>query len=630
MALVLASAAVAPSSRALAQAQAPSFTASADPSQVALDEAFVYEVTLTFAGGDLESYQAPDFKDLRVLSQTPRPSSQMQMSWGGGRNFVQHTYTWRYELAPLRKGNVVIGPARARLDGRELRTGGVTVSVSAAGAAPPLPPPASFSGGGPGAAGGSFLRVAPDKVKVYVGEQVTVGWFLYITQRMDKYQTLGEPRIDAFWTEDLPIPNMRQGLSLTQEMLGGRTYEVAPVLKKALFPLQPGATVIGPMEAEIAQVDFFGASVRSQRVKSDPVTIEALPLPTAGRPRGFDAANVGRYSIGATVDRATVAVGEAVTVKLEIRGQGNVRNLRPPTLGAPDGWKLYEPRVSVTIDPGDIISGAKTVEYLMLPERVGITTLAAFELAAFDPQSRTYKVERSAPLRIEVTGGAGVAVGAGASAPSGPGTRTGTTSPRAGSSAAPGGAGSPGGAPVENVLPAEIRPIHARPSLRRDIGAALYRSPFFFGVVAAPPVAYVLVVLVSRLRERLGKDTARRRRRRVRRLVRQRLGAAEAHMGAGRPVPFFIEMDRVLRDSLSVRLGRPVTGLRMDELRALLLERSMPPELTDRLLAELEACDQGRFAPGSLPVDALGAVLDRAGELILVVEKTPLRDEARP
>ena len=61
-------------------------------------------------------------------------------------------------------------------------------------------------------------------------------------------------------------------------------------------------------------------------------------------------------------------------------------------------------------------------------------------------------------------------------------------------------------------------------------------------------------------------------------MVRQRLGAAEAHRDAGRCSAFYIEIDRVLRDVLAARLRRPVTGLRMDELRGLLLERGMPAD----------------------------------------------------
>lgn len=182
---------------------------------------------------------------------------------------------------------------------------------------------------------------------------------------------------------------------------------------------------------------------------------------------------------------------------------------------------------------------------------------------------------------------------------------------------------------LENVLPVEVRPIHARPTLSRDLGATLYRTPFFLWLLGVPPVALALAGLVSWARERLAEDTAGARRRRVRRMVRRRLGAAEEHRAAGRAAALFIEIDRVLREVLAARLGRPVAGLRMDELRGRLLERGMPQELGDRVIGELEACDQARFAPGSVDSEDLGAALDRAGELILAIEKARLHEEVQ-
>jgi hypothetical protein len=114
----------------------------------------------------------------------------------------------------------------------------------------------------------------------------------------------------------------------------------------------------------------------------------------------------------------------------------------------------------------------------------------------------------------------------------------------------------------------------------------------------------------------------------MRRLVRKRLGAAEAHREAGRAAAFYIEIDRVLREVLAARLGRSVTGLRRDELQQLLGGRGLPEETTTRVLGELEACDQARFAPGGQGEAgaAMAAALARADELIGVIEKAALSE----
>jgi hypothetical protein len=594
------------------------FVIQLDRDAVAPGEAFACEVTLTVAGEEVDGFRPPEFKSLRILSAPQFPSRSTQMQIGGGQTVVQNSYTWRYELMvpPGAKGPFVIGAARARLAGREVRSNSVTVRLGAstgprgqAGHAGPGAFPFDLFGGRPAeppvssSAGTSFIRVVADKSRVYVGETVVVGWFLYTTQRLDKFDAVTEARTDGFWSEEIPQTTPKGRLAYTQETLGGREYQVAALFQKALFPLREGKLTISPMEAEVAQVDFFGTALRTQRLKAEPVVIEAIPLPREDQPRDFDVSNVGKYALTARADRTTVSVGEAVTVTLEIKGTGNVRNVRPPALPDLPGWKSYQPKITVNLDTSNGIGGTKLLEVLLLPERAGTVTIPALELPTFDAEAKRYVTTRSEPLRLDVTGDAAPAA------------------------RAPGAAG-PG---VENVITAAIRPIRARSRLTRDVGTTFLHSRAFRWLLFAPPLALGLTVLIERTRERLAVDSRRTRRRRMRRLVRRRLGAAEAHRDAGRKTEFYIEIDRVLRDVLAARLGRTVSGLRRDELAELLHQRGMPADATVRVLSELEVCDQARFAPGgeAAAAAAMAAALERADELIGVIEKAALREEGR-
>jgi hypothetical protein len=294
-----------------------------------------------------------------------------------------------------------------------------------------------------------------------------------------------------------------------------------------------------------------------------------------------------------------------VTLTLEIKGTGNVRNVRPPAVPTLAGWKMYPPKENVVLDAPGGIGGTKTAEVLMLPEKAGVTTVPALEMATFDPETKRYETLRTEPLRLDVSGEA--QAGAAARAP-----------------------GAPAGA-VENVLGTAIRPIRARTRLSRDLGATFLHSRAFAWLLIAPPLALVLTALFERVRESLASDTRRTRRRKMRSMVRRRLRDAEAHREAGRASAFYIEIERVLREVLAARLETSVTGLRHDELSQLLGERGMPAETTARVLTELEACDQARFAPGAETeaAAAMTAALERADELIGLIEKAPLREEGR-
>jgi hypothetical protein len=87
-----------------------------------------------------------------------------------------------------------------------------------------------------------------------------------------------------------------------------------------------------------------------------------------------------------------------------------------------------------------------------------------------------------------------------------------------------------------------------------------------------------------------------------------------------------VEIDRVLRDLLSERLGTPVGGLPLDELRALLAARGLGAAEVVRVVGALQAGDEARFAPGggAAAPDALTAALVEAEAVIQLIDKAPL------
>jgi hypothetical protein len=254
----------------VARAAEPSFVARVDRTQVGAGESFTVEITLSVEGGRVDGYRAPDLRGFRTLAERPSQSTQMQM--GGGGTFVRQVYGWHYDVLALDRGAFTVGPARVRVDGQELHTGKIVISVVDSGQAPAARRPARgfprgipnpglpFPGLGvdddtppaetqPGRGRRNFLRVQTSKIKAYVGDQITVEWFLYLTERQDKYGTTAEPRTDGFWVEDLPTANQHTGLSLSEQSYEGRNYLVAPLMKKALFPLHPGRLTISPLES---------------------------------------------------------------------------------------------------------------------------------------------------------------------------------------------------------------------------------------------------------------------------------------------------------------------------------------------------------------------------------------------
>jgi hypothetical protein len=607
---------------ATAAAQNTSFTARVGRNPVGVGESFPFDITLSSDNARVENYQRPDFRGFRVIAERPSQSTQIQM--GGGGSFMRQVYTWSYQLVPLQKGKLSIGSASVRVDGKLLTTDKQNVTVVDAGQAPAPAPQRRQPGGIPGFPGPSFffpgldsepepepmpeparpmgrrnfLRVVPSKTKAYVGEQITVEWSLYLSERPNNYAPTKEPRTDGFWVEELNVPQgQRGGLSLSEQALDGRMYLTAPLMRKALFGLKPGKYTITPLEADISRVDFFGATVHSEHLKADPITIEIVPLP-AGAPAGFDPASVGQFTLTATVDRNQVQTGDAVTLKLRLEGHGNLRKITLPTLPRLPGWKIYEPKIDVEVSRSDQIGGSKTAEYLLLPEQPGQTEIPSLSFAYFDTHKGGYATARTEPLQLTVTGEAR--------------PQAASPTPQA---AAPSGSGN------ENLLSIDVRPLRNRPSLRRDFGTALYRSPALLGIVLAPPLLLGFVSLVGAARTRLGRETEGKRRRKLRRSANRRLHTASAHLHEGRLAPSLGEIERVLREFLTGKIGRTVAGMSREELSSALAAIGAGEHLIQATALSLDICDRARFAPGSITREEASAAIDRAGEIIEEFEK---------
>src|SRR5664279_3713365 len=112
---------------ATAWGQGTSFTSRAGRNPVGVGEAFPFEVNLSSDNARMEDYRPPDFRGFRIVSQQPSQSTQIQMGGGGG--FMRQTYTWHYQLVPLQKGKLTIAPASVRVDGRELHTEKIAITV---------------------------------------------------------------------------------------------------------------------------------------------------------------------------------------------------------------------------------------------------------------------------------------------------------------------------------------------------------------------------------------------------------------------------------------------------------------------------------------------------------------------
>jgi hypothetical protein len=520
----------------------------------------------------------PAFSDFRVSSGGMTSQNIQMINWQ-----VRRTESHTYSVQPLKEGVLTVGPAAVVLGGRMIRSGTVSLRVKKAvpGAtpAPGLPdqigPPPELP---PGRALPSvFIAAVATPQKVFVGQEVVCVWSLFTLSDVLGFQPLRQPTTDNFWSEDLHSP---QRLEFERRMVQDRVYYAAVLARKALFPQKPGKLRIGAMEAQVRTLENFASAALSRQ--SEELVIEVQPLPREGRPPGFADTNVGQFELWGSLDRGSVRAGDAVTLKLVVRGTGNLSQLKLPPLTELAGFKVYEPKFSDKLSLEERVQGEKTVEYLLMPVRGGRLSIPPIHLDFFDPVKASYQRVSTTPLSLMVTG----------------------ELPAAGKSDG-----------KANVLGPGIRPP-------RPVGKLFHRgaegssSPLFWILLAVPAGLLLLLGAGERLRARLSQETPASLRRAAARRVRGRLRRAQEARRRGDASTFFGEIAAVLRTQLDQQMGVRSEGLTREELRQEMEQRGFPEELAEAVIRELDNCDFARFAPSASGDQQMSEAAQRVRQIV--------------
>ena len=122
--------------------------------------------------------------------------------------------------------------------------------------------------------------------------------------------------------------------------------------------------------------------------------------------------------------------------------------------------------------------------------------------------------------------------------------------------------------------------------------------PWFLPVAFAPLALTLLAGAFLLARGAFGTETPESLKKKQARAARKRLAAAAKLLKTGSTADFYAEVERALTSFMSARLGTPVTGLVRAELVARLTEAGIAEAERARIIAVLETCDLGRYAPG--------------------------------
>ncbi len=567
------------------------FYQSVDRNEVGTEDVFTLTVVVADAPPSAQ-VQLPAPKDFEVLSSSRSSQRSIQLS-GGGPAVIQDVTKHILTLRATRTGKLTIPPAVLTTASRTYRTEAIELTVREGRLAPapraqpsrpalpdpfrnfPMPDPDEEFADRPIIPRGDsdlFLRSSLDRNEVYVGEQVTLSLYIYSRVDLSSVDAVTMPKLEGFWSEDVESPTQLSG---EQKVINGIPYRAYLLRRRALFPVKSGMLTITAAEADIT-TGFLFAGHRVHR-ESNALKVKVKPLPPGGPP-GMANANVGEWHLSVDASPTSVELGQPVTVKVILEGTGNVRNVTPPKLTAPSGFKVYDPTTADKMLPSkNRIQGRRVQEYLVMPQRTGTFTLPALEFPYFDPRRKEYEVARTDPITITVEAGSG------GQAAVGP-----TPTPMEDAASE-----------QKNVLTAGgLRPLRYQARFVTP-STPVWQRGFFLPAVLAPVGLLLGLGLLGQVRGKLFAQTEAGKNKQQAKAARKRLAEAEKLRDQGSSSAFYAEVEKALSTFLEARLRTPVVGLTRDVLGEKMTAAGVDQALRSRVLFVLESCDMGRFGGGA-------------------------------
>jgi hypothetical protein len=479
----------------------------------------------------------------------------------GAQNFqIIH----RYLLQPARQGDFVIPALSITTEAGTLRTAPVRCRVL-----PAEPKTNSLS-----------LKIITERTNYFVGETVPYEIQLYANADL---QQVAPPKmsLDGFVAgREAPAGN-------GSTYRDGQTFSVV-TYRQTATPTKPGQLPLGPASQQFAVRirrqgrggffdDFFGGSeTRTGEVDAPARVLTIAETPAQGRPVGYAGA-IGRFEIRAEISRTNLAVGDPITVRFTVTGQGSFDSLTPPGIASTAGLQTYPGTNSFA--PADALGliGTKTFEQAVVVESPDVREIAFQPFHAFDPESRRYLSVALPPIPLNVAG------------------------PVSGPGVAGGGPTNLAAVPVRVVMVEDLRPLKVAPGRTGRLVAALSAEPWFPFLAVAPLLAYALAGSVKRWTARRQERARPDRRELQRRSVANQVQDLARLETAGDASRFFAALNGALQAQAALVLGKPAASITGELAAEELAARGLAAESVERLKRVFAAADAARFASLALP-----------------------------
>lgn len=577
-----------------------------------------FRVQFTVNTQNVSGFNAPDFKGFEIIY-GPATSSQSSFQMINGRTSQSSSIIYTYVLLCESPGTYTIGSASVQVDGKAVKSRPVSVKVLASGNGnssgnannPANSRPQSYGGGRPSteqtstSAGVSskelFMTATASRTNVHEQEAILVTYKIYTL--VDLTQLDGKmPTLDGFQIQEVPLPRTKE---FQLEQYNGRNYRSVVWSQYLLFPQKSGKLTIPSITYEgvvvtrnrtIDPIEAFfngtsGLVEVKKKITTPALTINVSPLPQ--KPAEFSGA-VGKFTLSSNLSTNEVDANDAITLKLSVKGSGNMKLISTPDVDFPKDFETYDAKVNDKFQlTRSGLAGSKEFEYLAVPRHAGNFTIPEVKFVYFDTDSRTYKTLTAGPFDIKVNKGKG--------------SSTQTVSNYSGQQQ-----------DVEQ-LNQDIRYIKTGDVALRQPGDTFFGTWKYWISYLLPIVAFVIAVILGRKRMQANANIAASRGKKANKVALKRMKTAKKLLDEHDQGKFYDEVLRALWGYAADKLNLPQESLSKDTINEQMLSRGASQERIDQLIKVQNDCEFARYAPGD-PNENMENIYNNAIQAITQME----------
>lgn len=562
-------------------------TVNVSKKKMAVNENLTIEIT-TSLPLDQDEFAGPAFEDFTILA-GPQFMRSMVSNYINGKGRTEQKTSISYLVQPKREGTLYIEPAMVKSKGKKYQTQKIAIEVGKAIEGQQ----ALQQQANPSASAQQNIHLVAEvsDSHPYVGEPITVSYKLYYGMNIGRLSVSQVPKFESFWTQVYTENDLPENKTDQRGYYQDELYNVITYHKVLLIPQKEGRQILPALglnmlvEVGTGRYDYWGDEITrtgQYAVASEPVQINVRALPAEGRPDNFSG-GVGQFSLKTSLSKSKVNTGESSTLSLEVRGTGNIPQIRLPEPSFPSEIERYDPKLQTASSLGpQTLRGSLSEQFVLIPRVKGDYRIPKIEFSYFNPDTGKYVSLSSEEMTLKVSGE--------------------DIANHSLSQSAQTGVGAAEKTDVDYLntdigfirLSGELRPAYYRP---------FYRQGWFTALLVLPLILIPLALLKRLYDKTKSRNTPQSKAKRAALVARNRLSRAKKAMDRRDFPLFYSEMEKALYSFIFDKLKINRKDASIERIRQRALQLGATPDTAERLTGALEACNRARYA-GFIPIQA--------------------------